>query len=526
MANYARHLRAEPTQREPLPGQVQNSAGGYSWQVDDWMRMRRFLILGTEGGSYYATERELAKSNAQAVIRCIQQDPERALNLIKEVSLKGKAPKQTPVLFALALMASDPNPEARKLALNALPEIARTGSHLLQFVDMVTVLRGWGRALRKSVANWYLSKSIDELAYQLLKYQSRYNWSHRDVLRLAHPKPQTEEYSKLFRYVIHKELSENLPPLVYDIVALRTASSPEDVISIIRRNKSITWEMIPTMWLAYPEVWKELLPQLPLTALLRNLARMTANKTLVPGNEEVNLVISKITDRDYLRKARIHPLSVLNALYTYSSGKGFRGRLQWNPIPQIVDALDEAFYLAFDNVESTNLRWLLALDISASMSWYSVAGMPALTPRVASAAMAMVTMAKEQDTIVLGFSHNLTPLNISHRCRLDVVLGYLQSLPMGGTDCALPILWAQENNVDVDVIVIYTDNETWYGNIHPARALQQYRQQVGKDVKFIVVGMLANEFSIADPNDPGMLDVVGFDPAAPQIMADFALGLI
>ena len=165
-------------------------------------------------------------------------------------------------------------------------------------------------------------------------------------------------------------------------------------------------------------------------------------------------------------------------------------------------------------------------DISGSMDWGRVAGMPALTPRVASAAMAMVTMAKERNTIVLGFSHKLTPLDISHRRRLDDVLWYLQRLQFGGTDCALPILWAQENNVDVDVIVIYTDSETWYGDIHPASALQQYRQQVGKNVKFIVVGMVANEFSIADPNDPGMLDVVGFDPAAPQVMSDFALGLI
>jgi 60 kDa SS-A/Ro ribonucleoprotein len=34
--------------------------------------------------------------------------------------------------------------------------------------------------------------------------------------------------------------------------------------------------------------------------------------------------------------------------------------------------------------------------------------------------------------------------------------------------------------------------------------------------------MVANEFSIADPDDPGMLDVVGFDTATPQLVSDFA----
>lgn len=36
--------------------------------------------------------------------------------------------------------------------------------------------------------------------------------------------------------------------------------------------------------------------------------------------------------------------------------------------------------------------------------------------------------------------------------------------------------------------------------------------------------MVSNGFSIADPNDAGMLDVVGFDTATPEVMAGFARG--
>jgi 60 kDa SS-A/Ro ribonucleoprotein len=32
---------------------------------------------------------------------------------------------------------------------------------------------------------------------------------------------------------------------------------------------------------------------------------------------------------------------------------------------------------------------------------------------------------------------------------------------------------------------------------------------------------LTNGFSIADPNDDGMLDIIGFDPAAPALIGDF-----
>ena len=84
------------------------------------------------------------------------------------------------------------------------------------------------------------------------------------------------------------------------------------------------------------------------------------------------------------------------------------------------------------------------------------------------------------------------------------------------------MVWAQDNRVDVDTFVIYTDNETWAGNVHPAQALRLYRDARGIPAKLVVVGMTSTGFSIADPDDAGMLDVVGFDSAAPPVIADFA----
>ena len=53
-----------------------------------------------------------------------------------------------------------------------------------------------------------------------------------------------------------------------------------------------------------------------------------------------------------------------------------------------------------------------------------------------------------------------------------------------------------------------------------------YRRASGIDARLIVVGMVSNGFSIADPADPGMLDVVGFDTATPQLISDFARGAL
>lgn len=94
---------------------------------------------------------------------------------------------------------------------------------------------------------------------------------------------------------------------------------------------------------------------------------------------------------------------------------------------------------------------------------------------------------------------------------------------MGATDCAQPMIFARQEQIPVDVFIVYTDSETWIGQQHPFEALKQYRAEMNcPDAKLIVCAMQSNGFTIADPDDPGMLDIVGFDSAAPQIIAQFA----
>ena len=64
-----------------IPGtsQVPNSAGGHAWAVDDWTRLSRFLILGSEGGSFYAGEYSLTRENAEALERCLEADGPRTV---------------------------------------------------------------------------------------------------------------------------------------------------------------------------------------------------------------------------------------------------------------------------------------------------------------------------------------------------------------------------------------------------------------------------------------------------------------
>jgi len=438
-------------------------------------------------------------------------------------------------------VAAHGHAEAKALAFQQLGKVCRIGTHLFHFAEYVNALRGWGRGLRNAVGRWYVSREADGLALQAVKYQQRDGWSHGDLLRLAHPKAPSREHEAVFRWMLagtdqlgEREVKRKvrgeervakyaaageLPKLIAAFEQAKKASSRAEIVNLITEH-DLPREAIPTQWLNEVAVWDALLQRMPMTAMIRNLGKMTSVGLVEPFSDAAKLIVRKLGDETSLKRARIHPLALLIAEKVYAQGKGDKGALAWKPVPKIIDALDAAFYATFQNVEPCGKPVLLALDVSGSMGGGSVAG-SCLTPREASAAMALVTAATEEEYHIMGFSSRFMPLKISPRMRLDDVVQGISDLPFEGTDCALPMIWAREHSLNVSGFVTYTDSETWAGNIHPAQALRQYRSEFVGDAKAVVVGMTSNGFTLADPNDRGMLDVVGFDTSVPAVIADF-----
>ncbi len=193
-------------QSKPLPGQVPNRAGGHTWAVDDMKRLHRFLCLGSEGGAYYVGEKQLGRENAEAILRLIAAG--KGVEVVKVVvafSVEGRAAKQNPTLFVLALCAREKDPDTKTAAYDALNKVCRIPTHLFSFIEFcegLSVGTGWGRAHRRAIQHWYNSKGAVALANAVTKYRQRGGWSHLDVLRLAHLKPENPGVACVCKYVV------------------------------------------------------------------------------------------------------------------------------------------------------------------------------------------------------------------------------------------------------------------------------------------------------------------------------------
>lgn len=536
---------------------VTNSAQGQSFLTTPEDRLRRFLILGSEKPTYYASPKQLTADNIGALQELFTSGRgTEAVDIIRTISTEGRAPRHSTTLLALGICTLCDDDATRKAAHDALSSVARTPTMLFEYLDTregctrPVGRTGWGRAHRRAVSQWYNTLSARRLASAVTKYRNRNGYTHKDALRLSHAVPSDGAHDVVFAYAVGgitkarsklDKLHRDGPSEKNDLAdAESTLAFLDDVevakslrrgetdrmISLIKKHM-FTWEYVPSPMLSSPNVWEALLDSMPMSAMLRNIAKMTAVGVLRTDSWATELVAARLRDPVLLEKARIHPMSVLLATRTYQSGHGALGKSKWTPVGTIVQALGDAFILSFAAVQPAGKRTLLALDVSGSMSAPCTGGGNGanITCAEASAAMAMVTMRTEPECTAMCFSHTFEPFGLSKETTLSGAFDLMRNRRFGMTDCSLPMQYAAEKGMRFDTFVVFTDSETYHGSIHPCEALRRYRASSGvTEAKLVVVGMASNGFSIADPADNGMFDVVGFDSVAPRVIADFSAG--
>lgn len=498
-------------------GQKPNNAGGFSFKVDDTARLERFMVLGTDGGTYYVSEKTLTDDAMKFLTKMVKKDAQLVADVAVNVSVTGRAYRNSPAIFAAAVLMVDGDDKA--LARYAFNKIVRTSTHLFEYMQYIENLGGWGRAKRNAVASWYEDKDADRLAYQMVKYRSRNGWTHRDALRLSHP---TNIDSATAAFALRGEVTESAPALLFGYEKMVQATSVANVVKVLKQYPNLPWETVPTQYLNDTLVWKQLFAngQLRGQNAIRNVGRLNkigAFNDMVFAREFANV----ITDPENIKVSRLHPINYLNAICANRDSSYNLKQTSLKPI--INDALNDGFHAAFEYVEPANKRTLLGLDVSGSMSWGACNGLAA-TPAEAGAAMAMTFARTEPYYDIMGFSTKFVDLGISPSMNLDQVMAKTSRQNFGGTDCSLPMEWALKNRVEIDTFVTITDSETYAGRQHPFQALKKYRDATGIPARMAVIGMTSTGFTIADPEDSGSLDVVGFSVDCPRIVTDFSAG--
>lgn len=527
--NYKFYTQPQATpQTQPIPNRqaemVRGRSGSYAFAAGLWQKVRRSLLVGTAQSTYYADKRELTDEFVDVILAAADANPERLAGEIIYAS-DGRSLNNSAPIFALVLLSMGDTPAAKQAFADSFLKVVRTASHFYEWLSYSKSVRGFGKVVRDAGRAW-LSQDEKRLAYQLLKYPQRQGFSRRDVLRLFHLKPQTRDRQRLFEWVVRGW--DALPPEPPSQAMAQIwwyewlKRNPDRTHEAIAKGR-LTHEMAAPVGKMDRLAWQLLFEGMPIGALLRNLGSLTQLGVLRrDGHRNLKRVEAVLTNRQHLRRGRIHPIDLLKALKTYQSG-GQLGRSSktWTPIPRICDILNTAIERSFEVLQPTGKVFLHAVDVSGSMSCGVVSG---LTCCEIATAMCLATAKAEENYAIRGFSTQFKNLDISRRDSFDSALAKTRSQNFGGTDASVAYDWAIRQHFKADVLCFWTDSESWAGRRHPAQALAAYRAKVNPNAKAIYVTLAPYHLSLVDPNDPNSWDFGGFDPSLPRLVQLVATG--
>jgi 60 kDa SS-A/Ro ribonucleoprotein len=304
-------------------------------------------------------------------------------------------------------------------------------------------------------------------------------------------------------------------------------TSDREAIDVVTERR-VPWEFLPSQFLASAQVWEALASTVGMTALLRNLARMTRLGTIAPFAAVNAEVVRRLTDTEALKNGRIHPMDVFLALRVYNSGRSRPNPREapstWQPVGEISDALEDAYDKSFGYTEPSGRRLVVAVDSSGSMAggWHRVTlgGSPLGSPyEIGCALAAQVKRIEGENAHVIEVDTVVHRSRITARTNLREIASWCPS--GGGTDLSVPLIWARRHRVRADGFLLLTDNETWAGRQHPFQALHSYRARYNSGARVVVAAMTAVGHTIGEPGDPGVLNMAGMDASLPQVVTGF-----
>lgn len=565
----------------PIPGRehemVPNHEGGYGWNASGLTMLRRFLILGTTENQYYADKRELTTSALTAITGYLKENLDEAIREYREVVRFNRAISPSPAIYLLAYLFSMGIPRWTSAAKAMYPEVLRTGAHLQEFTSYVRAMKKTGRALRTSFEKWLEGKDDRTLMYQMLKYQQRHGFSWADMFALYHPRPKGDVRSTMYTWArfgglptaeflsnggkrmtmaaAEKVLAQaqevwakdpafaqvrTMKKLIAlgseEIKELGAAPLVESIRDLRMTHEMVTGTEIFATHKA--EGWSALAEKMPAHAMLRSLNTLSANGVL-KGEIQAN-ICKFLQDDEAIKRARVHPMSLLKTWYIYRGGKGLRGSLAWDPNPKVVAALERAFAISMRVKEPLKGRVLVALDVSGSMYHGAVPGMEFLAPYEVGSAYAHIMMRSCESPEVMYFDYRhsnawgnrrvggeegykIVTKELKGIPTLDKTIEFTRQFGAGGTDCSIPIAYALKHKKHFDLFVLFTDGESWAGN-HGAAVVQEYRKQVNANARVVYCTTAPYGTVLTDPGDVRALDIVGFDPNAATLIEDFHRG--
>ncbi|MBI5546916.1 MAG: TROVE domain-containing protein [Deltaproteobacteria bacterium] len=415
--------------------------------------------------------------------------------------------KDMPAVLTAALSVLDSD-----LLVKVFPRVIDNGKMLRNFVQVMrsgqVARKSLGSRPKRLVRQWLAARS-DEALFKDSVGQSP---SMADVVKMVHPRPETEARKALYAYLIGRAHdAKALPKLVTayeDFKAGRTREVPD-----------VPFQMLTSLELGRPE-WTAIARSAPWQMTRMNLNTF-ARHGVFDSRKTTELVAERLRDREQVRKARVFPYQLMSA--HNAAGED---------VPREVrDALHDAMEAALGNIPKLDGQVVVCPDVSGSMQSPVTGVRQGATTAVrcvdVAALVAAAFMRKNPGTMVLPFEQDVVRLRLEARDTVMTNARKLAAVGGGGTNCSAPLARLNAEKVDADLVVFVSDNESWVD----ARAgrgtatmveWNEFRER-NPDARLVCIDLQPYGTTQAAERED-ILNVGGFSDQVFEVVAEFAAG--
>lgn len=366
------------------------------------------------------------------------------------------------------------------------------------------------RAMRRMIRQWF-QKSNNEYIFKQTVGKSP---SMADVIKMIHPKPQNKEEEALFGYIIGREYNfDHLPQLVKDYESFKKGET-KDV-------PDVPFQMLDSLENVGKKEWKEIAKNAPWQMTRMNLNTF-ARQGVFEDPSMVKLVADRLGSEEQIRKSGAFPYQLLNAYFNAKD------------MPKdITKALNKAMEIACENVPELEGTTAIFIDVSGSMQQDVLGGghsywntsRSSMTCLTVAALMASALQRKNPNAIVKAFDTTLHSSGLDSKKTILENAKILASFRGGGTDVSLGFKWIANNKMNVDNIILISDNESWAGwgtwrnRTDTSGHLKRVRQY-NPNIKLACIDLVPNKKTQA-PDDHSTINIGGFSDVVFDVIAKF-----
>lgn len=368
-------------------------------------------------------------------------------------------------------------------------------------------------SLKKGIAKSF--ESFDE--YQFGKYNRKTEVRFKDVIMLTHPKEPSD--------IIKKILDGNL-------------------------EVPYTWETSLSTKGNKPEVWEQLIDseKLGYFAVIRNLRNILTTDGKGVSDKHIDKVINYIKDPKKVQKSKLFPFRFFSAykeLYHPSRMIRFWEYNDESPVDNprtsdVLDALEEAIEISYENIPHMPGTTLIACDVSGSME--NPISKKSKLQRFDIGLLLGAATYKYTDKGIIGiFGDDWKQINLAKKST-GIIANTIKMHEREGevgysTNGYLVIQWAINNDLKVDRFLFFSDNQMWDSQsqrrdlitcgdmIEVNNVYKEYKKSINPKVKLYIFDLAGYGTMAFPPSDPSIVGIAGWSDKVLQFIKTHEEGI-